>query len=95
MVTFTPARNRRHRHGLTLLCLNPEKVIPRHQAAYLPEMPLTHRSIRIGKVDPTVVGHEKAAGFPHAMPTSNPGIQVAEQGTQHHGDRSNRSASGQ
>jgi len=75
--------------------LDPEKVIPEHQAAYLPGVHLAHRSLQIRNMDPTASGHETAAGIPHAMPTSNSGHQVAGQGKQHHGDWGNWSASGQ
>jgi len=47
---------------------------------------LPNRSIRIGNVDHAVNEHEKAAGVPQAMPTSNLGHQVAGRGTQHHSD---------
>jgi len=30
-------------------------------------MHITHRSVRIGNVDPAVEGHEKAAGVPPVM----------------------------
>jgi len=73
-------------HGLTLPPVDPEKVIPGHRAAYLPDINLAHRSLRIRNMDPTVRGHETAAGISHAVPTSNSGHQVAGQGTQYHGD---------
>jgi len=47
---------------------------------------LSEMGPRIGNVDLAVYGHEKAAGVPHAMPTSNPGHQVAGHSPQHHGD---------
>jgi len=39
-------------------------------------------------------GQDQDVDVPHAMPTLNSGHQVAGHGPQHHGDRSNRSASG-
>jgi len=59
-------------------------VIPGHQGAYLQDVHLAHRSLRIK--NPTVSGHETAAGIPHAVPASNSGFQVAGQGMKHHGD---------
>jgi len=75
-----------HLISLTLPHVDSKKVIPGHQAAYLPDVHLAHRSLRIKNMDPTVSGHETAAGIPHAVPTSNSGHRVAGQGTQHHGD---------
>jgi len=77
------------------MVLDSKKVIPGHQAAYLPDVHLAHRSLRIRNMNPTVSGHETAAGIPNTVPTSNSGQRVAGQSTQHQGDWGNRSASGQ